>query len=709
MNRRELTRALDEPTSIKDNGFNILKSLASLVSRYDSSKSEDVPPNELVLKALENESLFQKELRPILYSITLQAGLHPYLKESTELSLFEAIDYEAHRPINMENDGIVLHNDQLDVYLELMNRKNVILSAPTSYGKSLLIDTLISSKQYKNIVVIVPTVALIDETRRRLLKYSEDYQIITHSQQRASDQNIIVMTQERFLAYNYLGNVDLFIIDEFYKLDPRIDFDRSYLLNLAFLKLFRTGAQFYLLGPNIHSISKSLRETLNCEFIKSSFTTVYSETEKYKVGKKRLEKLVELCKALKDPTLIYCPSHSKVREVANALIESKVSEPVQIDDAVPWLGETYDKDWIVAKALEAGIGIHHGRLPRPYAQYIVRAFNQGKIKFLVCTSTLIEGVNTSAKNIIIYEAKIGRKKIDYFTYNNIRGRAGRMFKYFSGHIYSFDEAPEQTLPEINFPAFNPTNDTPAWLLLHLDYDKLKPELQSRIDPYHSQNYLDIETLKINVGIDLDTQIELAKQFKGLVAANENLIWRRRPNYDQVAAVCQVLWDMLIPDDTKRQSRWVRSPRQLAFFLKRFEAEKSLNAIINLLKTNQEGEKKSIDEAVEGALEFSRTWMSFIMPRYLRTLNEIQKDVIKNTQIDYSSYADSIENQFLSPALASLEEYGIPLSVAQKMGDLLPVKDGINAVLSKIKHMSFEKTNLTKFEKDLVQTISKTIT
>jgi reverse gyrase len=49
-----------------------------------------------------------------------------------------------------------------------MSGKNLAIIAPTSFGKSFIIDAFIALKQPKNTAIIVPTIALTDETRRRL-------------------------------------------------------------------------------------------------------------------------------------------------------------------------------------------------------------------------------------------------------------------------------------------------------------------------------------------------------------------------------------------------------------------------------------------------------------------------------------------------------------------------------------------------------------
>ena len=80
-----------------------------------------------------------------------------------------------------------------------MDGQSVVnFSAPTSFGKSLVIDALIASGRYPNIVIIVPTIALIDETRRRLSRFRGTHKI-SRIDQPAVEANIFILTQERHL------------------------------------------------------------------------------------------------------------------------------------------------------------------------------------------------------------------------------------------------------------------------------------------------------------------------------------------------------------------------------------------------------------------------------------------------------------------------------------------------------------------------------
>ena len=74
--------------------------------------------------------------------------------------------------------------------------------------------------------------------------------------------------------------------------------------------------------------------------------------------------------------------------MASKLLESEICENVDdLQDIVRWVGSNYHEDWLFARGLSKGIGVHHGRVPRALAQHNVRAFNTGSIKFLICTSS----------------------------------------------------------------------------------------------------------------------------------------------------------------------------------------------------------------------------------------------------------------------------------------------------------------------------------
>jgi hypothetical protein len=83
-----------------------------------------------------------------------------------------------------------------------------------------------------------------------------------------------VLTQERVIERADLNDLDLFIIDEFYKLDPSGGgADRAAILNHAFYKLLKTAKQFYLLGPNIRTVPADFQDRFEARLIVSDFVT----------------------------------------------------------------------------------------------------------------------------------------------------------------------------------------------------------------------------------------------------------------------------------------------------------------------------------------------------------------------------------------------------------------------------------------------------
>jgi replicative superfamily II helicase len=164
-----------------------------------------------------------------------------------------------------------------------------------------------------------------------------------------------------------------------------------------------------------------------------------------KNGRERAGKLVELCRGFTSPTLVYCQSPRSAREAAKLMYTECALPLVEATrDAVEWLERNFPSEWEVIQALRRGVGIHHGNVPRALQQYMVRAFEDGHIGFLVCTSTMIEGVNTVAENVVIFDRRRGNNKtIDDFTFRNIAGRAGRMNRYFIGKVYVLEGAVEE--------------------------------------------------------------------------------------------------------------------------------------------------------------------------------------------------------------------------------------------------------------------------
>jgi hypothetical protein len=681
------------------------------ISRLVNDKGTTAQGRELIIRLLPKRHLLDGFETKILTSLVRAVGLYPYMTEVLDYADDDdRIAYELHRPDNMPE---VFHSLQARIYYQLRGGANVVLSASTSVGKSLVIDAIVALRKHRKIVIIVPTLALIDETRKRLSrKFREFCNVITHPTQtaQAGRSNIYVLTQERVKQRIDLTNVDFFVIDEFYKIDFRREDDkqRAVDLNLAFHKLASTGAQFYMLGPNIQAI-KGL-DKYEIHFIPSEYSTVAVDLVSYGLpnrGDDRPNKLIELCQSLTTPTLIYCQGPTSAMNVAKLLIRKVMSETApDCEGAADWIAGAYHPDWIVGEALRHGIGVHHGGVPRALQQSMVRLFNDGQIQVLICTSTLIEGVNTVAENVIVYDRRRNNSVLDFFTYRNIQGRAGRMGKYFVGKVFLLEQPPEDAEVSVEYPVGLQDSDTPLTLVMQLDDDALTEESRTRLSDALERNFLSTETILRNGSVEPDTQDRLAREMFSMMQQDKTLFsWRSNPSQAQLLAACRLIVRHLWSPRTRGLG--VVSAEHLAWHLRALgsgEGIKGYLAQITADVVDKEEASKKIDEG----MKIVRNILTFKFPQDLMVISAIQSELALRLEIaggDFGFYAESVENMFLPALLIALEEYGLPSPIARKIQAHLSPFYELDGVLANLKSFEADGSGLlTKFEQSVVEAV-----
>jgi superfamily II DNA/RNA helicase len=93
----------------------------------------------------------------------------------------------------------------------------------------------------------------------------------------------------------------------------------------------------------------------------------------------------------------------------------------------------------LAPLVERGVAFHYGNMPSLIRLEVERLFRSGKIRFLVCTSTLIEGVNLSCRTIVLRGPRKGiGHPMEPHDFWNLAGRAGRWGDEFQGNIICID-------------------------------------------------------------------------------------------------------------------------------------------------------------------------------------------------------------------------------------------------------------------------------
>ncbi|VFQ44538.1 DEAD/DEAH box helicase [Desulfoluna butyratoxydans] len=630
---------------------------------------------ELVIRILERRDKLSEMYRPILNDLAIQVGLYPYISNDSDLeqlSLRNAIQHAAHRADGTMG-SYVLHSAQTRILVKLLAGESIILSAPTSFGKSLLIDMVIAAKDFQNIVLIVPTLALVEETRRRMSRFVDKYAIITASKQKSQNNNIFILTQERFLAMeSEIPDVDFFVIDEFYKLSISGEGDRATQLNQALLKLSNTKAQFYLLGPSIKSVPPSVIKKLNCSFLVEDFETVAIELRKLPKRPNKGESLARLIDGIDGQTMVYCKSPGSARKVLKDYLERRdiaLATDPELVEAADWTAKNYHHEWLVSKGLRHGIGIHHGKLPRSLGRFMIRMFEEKKIDLLLCTSTLIEGVNTSAKNVVIYDGSLNKQPLDFFTYNNIRGRSGRMFQHFIGRVYVFTDPPQPDLPFVDIPSFNPSEKTPSSLLLQIPREDLSKDLKCKIDRFTNQDLLPIELLREYSTIEPEYLLNAADHISKLSLHQLSLLqWSRRPDYKNILATSEIIWDQLKGAASAKRSA-VFSAKMMTYWIWDLYRKRNVSKFRSSMITDQISQGKKPDEAVENVLSFLRGWASFNYPKYMTVLDAVVNAVLQKRGVqscNYLPFAAVIEKLFQPDSFSSLEEYGLPFEISQKL-------------------------------------------
>lgn len=681
---------LDPRLCLQDVQSNKLSAFSYLKKANDCLSSPDLISvgQELIIRALDALPLFEQQAN-LLQELIRTAGLYPYLKKyGSNLSLEEELALDVYKS-NFDGD-FIFHSMQARVFNLLLSGKNVVLSAPTSMGKSAIVDALIASKKFNSIVIVVPTIALIDETRRRIQqRFGNEYQIIHHgSQVKRKDKVIYIFTQERVNERDDLKNIDFFIIDEFYKLaDIRDELSRprAFALNIALSKLLTVSKQFYMIGPYIDAIEGLSSLKREFTFIPSDFKTVALNIHKYDIGPNDLqnknERLGKIIKTYDGQTMVYCKSAGSITKIIRYLgsLESiqdnnfLATADVSVKRYYKWLKKYYGADWGCTKALSFGIGIHHGALPRAIQQKTVELFNTGEIKYLICTSTMIEGVNTSAQNIVIYDNRNGNPKIDNFTHKNISGRAGRMGRYLVGNVFCLEALLDPEPHVVTLPLGKQDDQSPINLLAGIQPDHLSERSRWNLTQFASQSSVPIDIVKKHSNYSVEVLEQAYDIVAGLSISELKAIANvTKPKRFQL----KLLTDFIKTAESRvlmRQQLHYKDNDDLYKRLGRYIYSVShtdyIHSQIDRLYLSVENSEMRSDET-DKELTIVRNIFKHAVARALSLLEDLLNDRLKLLEADFESnlgwLVHVFENSHLPSSFSALEEMGIPIETLEKL-------------------------------------------
>lgn len=687
----------------------------------------EVVAQRLIVNILDNKVKFDQSLNLILTDLIEAVGFYPYItKENLKLDSTDSLIRQVYH--HSEHLDKYLHEDQRHLLSLLNSDKNVIVSAPTSFGKSLLIEEFVASNKFRNIIIIQPTLALLDETRRKLKKYDENYKLIVRTSQESSIEkgNIYLFTAERVNEYKEFPHIDFIIIDEFYKLSSKRDDERADSLNNALHYIIKSfNSKFYLLGPNIDGISEGFEEKYNAIFYKTKSSLVDVKTidvyteHKEKFDKPRKFKEYKenvlfdlLIKNQNQQSIIYCSSPARVRYLSNKFCEylsKKVDSPTNQNlPIIQWINENISRDWSLVKLLQNRIGIHDGALQKHITTSVIDYFNSGDLNYLFCTTTIIEGVNTSAKNIIFFDKTKGvRTPIDFFDYSNIKGRAGRLMIHYTGTIFNFNPVPpnKQVIVDIPFFEQNPISDE---VLINLDENEIKDINSEQYKAIKDIPKNEKEIIKSN-GVQVFGQRNIIETLRNDINNKYHLIsWSNYPTKEQLSYVLGLAWNNLLkPTETVRPM----TLKGLVTVTQIYGYNQSIWNLVNntfaYLKTLRHNQEKNdleiMDEAIRQSFQILKHWFEYKVPKWLSVIDSLQNFVCFEKGLragSYSYFSNLIENDFLRENLTILSEFGIPSSAIRKLEKLIPSDIPQDDVIKSIReNRLYENSDFIEYERN----------
>ncbi|PQJ15945.1 DEAD/DEAH box helicase [Aureicoccus marinus] len=492
---KNLQWATDKEKLLDEINWNNILGIASILSHSDNSEHLEAALR-IAQTCLTNEtsSIQKSGAAVILETLTNM----PAIKLAVKRELIDT-DYRENLPVpfkllsnkvNIQNSVLVnskvvsFNKFQKKVYDASKEKRTLSISAPTSAGKSyilyqLLLEELTEPK--KTIIYLVPTRALISQVEEDLRLLIETNQLkninltsVPHQEISEANKNLYVFTQERLhwhLIQPKNSDVDLLIVDEAHKIDNG---NRGILLQrkledvvelnpevkIFFSSPFTSNPEILLKGLNYSQTS----EIINTEFVAVNQNLLYiSQVERkpklwqvelvLKSGKislgtvdlidrptteaKKISFLTDAISSKEGGSLIFSNGPAEAERYAKVLYDliPEKSSSNAIKELIKLVKTTIHKDYSLANVLQKGIAFHYGNMPLLVRQEIERLFKENEIRYLVCTSTLLEGVNLPATAVFVRKPTRGKgNPLNENDFWNLAGRAGRWGKEFSGNI-----------------------------------------------------------------------------------------------------------------------------------------------------------------------------------------------------------------------------------------------------------------------------------
>jgi hypothetical protein len=137
--------------------------------------------------------------------------------------------------------------------------------------------------------------------------------------------------------------------------------------------------------------------------------------------------------------IIYANGAATAERIALHLI-GEIREGTEVDqevlELISYVEDNVHPKYGLANVLRFGVAFHYSQMPGAVRAGIEDLFQRRKLRFLCCTSTLLQGINLPARHIVMESPLRGKDHpMDRASFLNLAGRAGRLNHEFHGNVW----------------------------------------------------------------------------------------------------------------------------------------------------------------------------------------------------------------------------------------------------------------------------------
>lgn len=408
--------------------------------------------------------------------------------------------HELENKITILEEEYTLTSFQAELWKSIDTSRLLGISAPTSAGKSFLLYLKVVdliARGASRFVYVVPTLSLISQVTSDLSKLLRQHKLnqitVLNSYEDQNDNFIYVVTQERAISIfgeEGINRLDLLVVDEIQNIekvanegedrskilydvliDVRNDIDVTKIIlsgprlknigNLGFRIFGEASSEKNTDSPPVLSLTYSISKQRDIHYL-NQYSSLFDvplqlrvENDAHIQGLDQTsytdrfnEYLHRTLDSIRDEVnVVFSPTALQASKSAKLYSNYRQGKRDEILDSLgSYFRESVHPKYQLANIVQSGVAYHTGKTPMHVRKSVEHATSKRHIHTLFCTTTLMQGVNLPAKNVIIRSPNLFTRRkgsesvcLSAYEFANLRGRAGRLLTDFIGRTIVLDE------------------------------------------------------------------------------------------------------------------------------------------------------------------------------------------------------------------------------------------------------------------------------